>query len=99
MNQKRAYKSDGPKPEFLYEVDIVSGSKTYRITKHTQVSVHRKTGLPGGKYEFLYAERTKDGTLLLTVEGRMSQAWEDRRRKVIREVDIKQVHIKTRGAK
>lgn len=95
MNTKRKYKTD-TKVEFLHEVDVESGSKTYRITKGTLLSVHRKPGLPAGKYEFLYAERAKDGTLLLTVDGRMSQAWEDRRRRMIRETDIKQVHIKTR---
>lgn len=95
MNTKRKFKTD-VRVEFLHEVDIESGSKTYHITKGTLVSVIRKPGLPGGKYEFLYGERAKDGTLLLTVEGRMSQPWEDRRRRMIRESDIKTVHVKTR---
>ena len=95
MNKKRAFKSD-VRIEYLHEVDIESGSKTYHINKHTQLSLVRAPGRPAGRYEFLYAERAKDGTLLLTVEGRMSQPWEDRRRKVIREDAIKTVHIKTR---
>lgn len=95
MNQKRAYRSDW-KPEFLYEADVESGTKTYRITKGTLLSVIRKPGLIAGKYEFLYAERSKDGTLLLTVEGPDSRVVADRRRKMIRESDIKRVHLRTR---
>lgn len=95
MNQKKPYKSDW-KPEFLYEVDIESGTKTYQITKGTLLSVTRKPGLIAGKYEFLYAERGKDGTLLLTVEGPESRVVSERRRKMIRESDVKTVHIKTR---
>lgn len=95
MNIKRPYKTDWH-PAFLYEVQVESGSKTYVIIKGTWLSVHRKTGLPGGKYEFLYAENV-NGVLLLHVEGRMSQAWKDRRRKIIREADIKTVHVKTRN--
>ncbi|ACH62195.1 hypothetical protein MYRNA_228 [Mycobacterium phage Myrna] len=95
MNKKRKYKSD-TKVEFLHEVEIKSGSKTYKLVKGMAVSVNRKPGLLPGKYEFLYAEESKDGTLVLTVEGKLSQAWEDRRRRTIRVEDIKQVHIKTR---
>lgn len=95
MNQKKPFKSDW-KPEFLHEVDVESGSKTYRITKGTLLSVIRKPGLIAGKYEFLYAERSKDGTLLLTVEGPDSRVVADRRRKMIRESDVRTVHLKTR---
>lgn len=95
MNQKKPFKSDW-KPEFLYEVDVASGSKTYRITKGTLLSVIRKPGLIAGRYEFLYAERSKDGTLLLTVEGPDSRVVADRRRKMIRQADVKTVHLKTR---
>jgi hypothetical protein len=46
-----------------------------------------------GQYEILYAERGKDGVLLIQAEGPLSRA---RRRKIIRESDIKTVHVKTR---
>lgn len=92
MNQKRAYKSDW-QPEFLHEFDITSTGKTYRVTKGTWVSVRRRPGLMAGQYEVAYAERTGDGTLLITADGPLSR---DRRRKTLRESDIKTVHIKTR---
>ena len=95
MNVKKPFKSDWT-PEFLHEVDVTSTGKTYRITKGTLLSVIRKPGLIAGKYEFLYAERSKDGTLLLTVEGPDSRVVAERRRKMIREADVKCVHIKTR---
>lgn len=93
MNQKKPYKSDWT-PEFLHEIEVSSTGKTYRITPGTWLSVNRRTGLIAGKYEFLYAERSKDGTLLIQVEGPVSR---QRRRKIIRESDIKQVHVKTRA--
>lgn len=92
MNQKRPYKSDW-KPEFLHDIEVTSTGKNYKLVPGTWVSVIRRTGLMAGKYEFLYAERAKDGTLLIQVEGPVSR---ERRRKMIRESDIKQVHIKTR---
>lgn len=95
MNQKKPYRSTEPRPVFLYDVEVSSGSKTYRITKGTLLSVHRKPGLLAGKYELLYAERSKDGTLLLTVEGPDSRIVSERRRKMIREADIKSVHLKS----
>lgn len=95
MNKKRAFKTDA-KVEFLHDVEIKRGSRTYALSKGMLVSIHKKPGLPAGRYEFLYAERDKDDELLLTVEGRMSQAWEDRRRRIIREADIRTVHLKTK---
>ena len=95
MNQKRPFKSDWT-PEFLHEFDVASTGKTYRVSTGTWVSVIRRPGLMAGKYEVLYAERSKDGTLLIQVEGPVSR---ERRRKLIRESDIKAVHIKTRAPK
>ena len=92
MNQKRPFKSAW-KPEFLHEVDITSTGKTYKLVPGMWVSVSRRPGLIAGKYEFLYAERTKEGVLLLQMEGPVARA---RRRKTIRETDIHTVHIKTR---
>lgn len=92
MNQKRPYKSDW-KPEFLHEIEVSATGKTYRLVPGTWVSVTRRVGLIAGKYEFLYAERGKNGELLIQVEGPVSR---ERRRKMIRETDIKTVHIKTR---
>lgn len=95
MNAKRPYRTNEPKPEFLHEVKVTSGSKTYTLGKGQLVSVIRKPGLIAGRYEFIYAERSKDGTLLLTVEGPQSRLVSERRRKVIRETDLKTIHIKT----
>lgn len=95
MNQKRPYKTDWH-PAFLYEVDVESGSKTYAITRGTLLSVYRKPGLIAGKYEFLYAERVNN-VLLLHVEGPESSLVCNRRRKILRQADIRQVHIKTRN--
>lgn len=92
MNQKKPYKSDWT-PSFLHEVSINATGKTYSISTGTWLSVQRRPGLIAGKYEFLYAERSKDGTLLLQVEGPVAR---DRRRRLIREADVKTVHIKTR---
>lgn len=92
MNQKKPYKSDWT-PEFLHEFDVTATGKTYRLVPGMWVSVTRRPGLMAGQYEVLYAERTKDGTLLIQTEGPVSRA---RRRKLIRESDIKTVHIKTR---
>jgi len=92
MNQKRPYRSDW-KPTFLHEVAVSSTGKTYTLTPGTQVSVIRKPGLIAGRYEFLYAERDQHGQLMLQVEGPVSR---NKRRRIIRESDIKQVHIKTR---
>lgn len=92
MNQKRPYKSDWT-PEFLHEFDITSTGKTFRVTTGTWVSVGRRPGLMAGQYEIRYAERTKDGTLLIQAEGPLSRA---RRLKTLRESDVKTVHVKTR---
>lgn len=94
MNQKKTYKSDW-KPDFLYEVTVSSTGKNYTLAKGMWVSVARRPGLIAGKYEFLYGERTLDGTLLLQVSGPISR---ERRVKTIRESDIKTVHLKTKGA-
>lgn len=96
MNTKRTVRvPEDKKPVYLHEVKVVSGSKTYSLGKGQLVSVIRKPGLPAGKYEFLYAERCNDGILLMTVEGPVSRVVYERRRKVIRETDLKAVHIKT----
>lgn len=92
MNQKKPFKSDW-QPEFLHEFDVAATGKTFRVTKGTWVSVSRRPGLLAGQYEILYAERSKDGTLLIQAEGPLSR---ERRRKIIRESDIKTVHVKTR---
>lgn len=92
MNQKKPYKG-GEQPEFLREFEVSSTGKKYRLVAGMWVSVSRRPGLIAGQYEILYAERTKDGTLLITADGPLSRA---RRRKVIRETDIHTVHIKTR---
>lgn len=96
MNQKRTVKvAEDLKPVYLHEVKVTSGSKTYSLGKGQLISVIRRPGLIAGKWEFLYAERCKDGVLLLTVEGPVSRVVYERRRKVIRESDIRTVHIKT----
>lgn len=93
MNQKKPYKSDW-QPAFLHEVPVSSTGKTYVLTPGTQVSVIRKPGLIAGRYEFLYAERDQHGQLLIQVEGPIAR---NRRRRIIRESDIKTVHVKTRA--
>jgi hypothetical protein len=97
MNTKRKYRpAAGVKaPEFFHEFSVTRGSKTYQVTKGTLVSVIRKPGLIAGKYEVLYAEVSND-TLLITVEGPDSRIVSERRRKMIRESDIKTVHVSTR---
>lgn len=92
MNQKKPYKSDW-QPEFLHEVEVSSTGKVYRLVPDTQVSVIRKPGLIAGRYKFVYAERAKNGTLLIHVAGPISR---EPRRRIIRESDIKTVHVKTR---
>ena len=92
MNQKKPYRTDW-RPEYLHEFDVTSTGKTFRVTKGTWVSVRRRTGLLAGRYEVAYAERTIDGTLLITADGPLSR---ERRRRVLRESDIRTVHIKTR---
>lgn len=92
MNQKKPYKSDW-QPTILREFDITATGKTYRLVPGMWVSVTRRPGLIAGKYEIVYAERTKDGTLLITADGPVAR---ERRRKTIRESDIKTVHVKTR---
>jgi hypothetical protein len=92
MNQKRPFKSDW-QPAILREFDVTSTGKTYRLQAGMWVSVTRRPGLMAGQYEVLYAERSKDGILLITADGPLSR---ERRRKTIRETDIKTVHIKTR---
>ena len=95
MNIKRPYKSDW-KPEFLHQVVVKRGLHDYLITVGTLMSVIRKPGLRAGKYEFKYAEYSRDGTLLMTVEGPDSALVHKRRMKVIRECDIKTLHLATR---
>lgn len=92
MNQKRTYKTDWT-PSILREFDVTSTGRTYRLVAGMWVSVSRRPGLIAGQYEVVYAERSKDGTLLITADGPLSR---ERRRKVIRETDIKTVHVKTR---
>ena len=92
MNQKRRFKSDWT-PSILREFEVSSTGKTYRLQAGMWVSVTRRPGLMAGQYEVLYAERTADGTLLITADGPLSR---ERRRKTIRETDIKTVHVKTR---
>lgn len=92
VNQKKPYKSDWT-PNFLHEVEVSATGKTFRLVPDTQVSVIRRPGLIAGRYRFLYGERSADGTLLLQVEGPVSR---QPRRRIIRESDIKQVHVKTR---
>ena len=102
MNNKRPYRSDAPKPEYLHEVKVPSGTKTYTLAKGMLVSVYARPNLPGGKWVFLFAEPLGD-ELGLHVEGpvtRRCRAHRDcdghPRHKVIRLSDIKQVHIKQR---
>lgn len=92
MNQKKRFKTDF-KPEFLHEVPITRGSKTYLLRKGMHVGVNRRPGLIAGDYEFLYAYPDNAG-MLLVVEGPVSRG---RRHKYIREADIKAVRIKTEG--
>jgi len=92
VNQKRTYKTDWT-PSILREFDVTSTGRTYRLVAGMWVSVSRRPGLIAGQYEVVYAERSKDGTLLITADGPLSR---ERRRKVIRETDIKTVHVKTR---
>jgi len=87
MNQKRPYRTNRPNPEYLHEIKVRSGTKTYALARGQLVSVHARVNLPGGKYEFCYAEHVGQ-ELFLYVERRGL-------RKTIREADIKQVHIKT----
>lgn len=96
MNQKKPFKSPW-KPEFLHEFEISSTGKTYRVSTGTWVSVTRRPGLMAGKYRIEYAEKTKDGILLIQVTGPVSRS--SQRYRLIRETDIKQVHIKTRAPK
>lgn len=93
MNTKRPYRP-GPGevvPQYLHEVKVRSGSKTYTLAKGQHVSVGRRPGLIAGRYVFLYAEYAGED-LLLYVEGPITRA---ARRKTIRESDIKTVHIRT----
>lgn len=101
MNQKRKYRPNPGEtnPEYVREgIEITSGSKTYVVTSGTLVSVIRKPGLIAGKYEVLYAERDERGWLL-HVSGPESRIVSERYRKIIRESDVKQVHISTRRSR
>lgn len=91
MNQKKPFKTDAPAPEYLHEVKIRSGSKTYTLRKGQWLSVHRRPGLIAGKYEFLYAQQDNAG-LRLVIEGPISR---ERRYRSIREADVKAIHVKT----
>jgi hypothetical protein len=92
MNQKKLFKTDWT-PSILREFDVTTTGKTFRVQAGMWVSVTRRPGLMAGQYEVLYAERTPEGTLLITADGPLSR---ERRRKTIRETDIKTVHVKTR---
>lgn len=92
MNQKKPYRG-GCQPTFLHEFEVAATGKNYTVTKGMWVSVRRRPGLMAGQYEVIYAERASDGTLLITADGPLSR---ERRRKTIRESDIKTVHVKTR---
>ncbi len=94
MNQKRLYRSSEPKPEFLHEVTVDRGGKKHTLRKGMWVSVNRRPNLRAGQYEFLYAEAS-GGVLLMYVEGPLSSRPADRRRKTLRESDIKRIHVKT----
>jgi len=74
--------------KFLYEVKV----NGHNLKRGMLVSVHRKPGLPGGKWVFLCAEYLGD-VLQLTVEGPISR---EARRRWIRPEDIKTVHTKQR---
>lgn len=87
MNQKRSVRSDW-KPSLLHEVRV-NGSI---LRKGMLLSVHRRPGLPGGRWVFLHAEYLGD-TLQLTVEGPISR---EARRRWIRVEDIKTIHRKGR---
>ena len=88
MNHKEPFISDGPTPIYQYHI-VVNG---YWLHKGMLISVHRRPGLIGGKWEFVYAERLADGTVLIHIEGPLRH---ERRHKVIREADIKTVHVKS----
>lgn len=92
MNNKKPFRSDW-QPTILHEFDITATGKTYRVTAGTLVSVNRRPNIIAGKYRVLYADRSNDGTLLIQVEGPITR---EPRRRVIRESDIKTVHIKSR---
>lgn len=92
MNQKKPYRG-GTQPEYLHEFDITSTGKTYKVFKGTWVSVKRRPGLMAGQYEIIYGEYAADGTLFIVADGPLSR---ERRRKTIRESDVKTVHVKTR---
>lgn len=87
MNQKRKYKTDW-EPEFLHEIDVSVNGKTVQLSRGAKFSVRRRVGLIAGKYEFVYAERAVGGALLIFADGPCSR---ERRRKMIRESDIKTV--------
>ena len=87
MNQKRTVRSDY-KPPLLHEVKV-NGST---LCKGMLLSVHRRPGLPGGKWVFLHAEYLGD-ILQLTVEGPISR---EARRRWIRVEDVKTIHRKAR---
>ncbi len=92
MNQKRPYRG-GTQPEYLYEFEVAATGKSYTVTKGMWVSVRRRPGLIAGQYEIIYGEYAADGTLLIVADGPLSR---ERRRKTIRETDIKRVHLRTR---
>jgi hypothetical protein len=94
MNHKRPYRADEPVPQYLHEVAVERGGKRHTLRKGMWVSVNRRPNLKAGQYEFLYAEQTS-GMLLLYVEGPLRARPADRRRKTLREDDIKTVHVKT----
>jgi hypothetical protein len=94
VNHKRPYRADEPVPQYLHEVQVDRGGKKHTLRKGMWVSVNRRPNLRAGQYEFVYAEQVS-GTLLLYVEGPLSSRPADRRRKTLRETDIKRIHLKT----
>ena len=96
MNQKHKFVTDAPNPQYLHEVTIPVNGRRRLLRRGMLLSVNRRPNLPGGKWEFVYAEivttAQRDVMLMLHVEGPISR---ERRHKVIRVSDIKCVHIRT----
>lgn len=90
MNKKQPYVPlPGERvPEYLTEVRVRNGGKTFLLVAGQCVSVTRRVGLMAGRYTFKYAEYDGD-SLFLYVDGPIGR---HRRRRMIRESDIKTVH-------
>jgi len=89
MNLKKPYRSDELGPEYLHEVTV----KGRRLRKGMWVSVERGVNRLAGKYVFDYAERTREGVLLMYAEGPISRTRQ--RRVTLREEHIKRIHGQT----